>query len=149
MSILDIRSEFCDATALNTGAAGTYLIGSQIDTGAPASKDFGNVEPMWLVIGVDTAAASTGGALTVQFKLASDDSAAVHVSTSTVLVASPVFTQAQLIAGFEWAVQLPGGTSERYLGILQVTAGEAATAGKVNAYLTPNYKKNIAYPDGL
>lgn len=148
MAILSVRDEFCDAVALNTGGAGTYLIGSQIDTGAPASKDFGTV-PIWLVINVDTAAASTGGALTVQFKLASDDSAAVHVSTSTVLVTSPVFTQAQLVAGFEWAVQIPGITSERYLGILQVTAGEAATAGKVNAYLTTDYKKNIAYPDGL
>jgi hypothetical protein len=30
--VLDERTEFCDATALNTGAAGTYLIGDVIDS---------------------------------------------------------------------------------------------------------------------
>ena len=29
--ILDERTEFCDATALNTGAAGSYLIGDVVE----------------------------------------------------------------------------------------------------------------------
>jgi hypothetical protein len=30
-AIMDSTNEFCDATALNTGAAGTYLIGNVVD----------------------------------------------------------------------------------------------------------------------
>src|SRR4051812_40283389 len=30
-AVMDSRAEFCDATALNTGAAGTYLIGNVMD----------------------------------------------------------------------------------------------------------------------
>ena len=50
--ILDKFGEFCDAVACNTGAAGTYLLGSQIDIGAV--RDVGNGEELYLVISVDT-----------------------------------------------------------------------------------------------
>ena len=50
--ILDERNEFADAVALNTGAAGSYLIGDQIDLGV--ARDIGNGEPLHLVISVDT-----------------------------------------------------------------------------------------------
>ena len=42
--ILDERNEFADAVALNTGAAGSYLIGDQIDLGV--ARDIGNGEPL-------------------------------------------------------------------------------------------------------
>ena len=35
--ILDERGEFCDATALNTGAAGSYLLGDVVD-GSPKDR---------------------------------------------------------------------------------------------------------------
>lgn len=146
--LLDARNEFCDATAINTGAAGKYLIGSQIDTGAPASKDLGVGNDMWLVIQVDTACASTGSG-TLAFTLASDDSASVHTSTSTAHLTSPVFAAATLVAGYEYACKLPAGTYERYLGIIQTTATAAYESGKVNAFLTRNYRKNTNYPDGI
>jgi len=58
--ILDKRTEFCDATALNTGAAGTYLIGDQIDLGV--ARDIGTGEQLYLVITVDTPPTSAGAA---------------------------------------------------------------------------------------
>jgi len=146
--LLDARSEFCDATAVNTGAAAPYLIGSQIDTGTPTSKDLGVGNDMWLVVQVDTACASTGSG-TMSFSLASDSSAAVHTTTSTVHLTSPVFAAATLVAGYEYACKLPAGTYERYLGILQTTAVAAFESGKVNAFLVKDYKKNTNYPDGL
>ena len=42
--ILDKLNEFADATALNTGAAGGYLIGNQIDLGLNG-RDVGGIEP--------------------------------------------------------------------------------------------------------
>lgn len=145
--ILDERNEFCDATALNTGVAGSYLVGDVIDLGA-TSSDIGNGEPMYLVIQVDTAATS-GGAATGQFHLCSDAQAAIavdgsatyHFSTSAIPVAS-------LVAGYRVAVvALPQGTYERYLGVVQTTGTAAFTAGKVNAFLTHDAAKWVATAD--
>lgn len=145
--ILDERNEFCDATALNTGAAGSYLVGDVIDLGA-TSSDIGNGEPMYLVIRVDTTATS-GGAATGQFHLCSDAQAAIavdgsatyHFSTSAIPVAS-------LVAGYSVAVvALPHGTYERYLGVVQTTGTAAFTAGNINAFLTHDVAKWKAYAD--
>lgn len=146
--ILDERLEFADATALNTGAAGTYLIGDVVDLGV--SRDIGEGESLYLVIQVDTTATS-GGSAPGQFKLASDAQAAIATDGSATVhfetVAIPVAT---LVAGYRvCAIALPRGTYERYLGILQVTGTAAFTAGKVNAFLTDNPGKWTAYADAI
>lgn len=147
--ILDEYGEFCDATALNTGGAASYLIGDVIDLGAvTGNRNIGEGEDVYLVIQVDTTATS-GGAATGAFHLASDAQAAIavdgsasyHFSTSAIPVAT-------LVAGYEIAcVRLPSGSYERYLGILQTTAVAAFTAGKVNAFLTKSPNKYRSYPD--
>lgn len=132
--ILDDRLEFCDAQALNTGAAGSYLIGDVVDTGGDGLND---VEDLYLVINVDTAVTSAGAA-TVQFHLCSDAQAAIATdTTATYHWSSPAIPKATLVAGYYVAkVELPKGTYERYIGILQTTGTAALTAGKVNAFLT-------------
>ncbi len=152
--IIDERTEFCDATALNTGAAGSYLVGDVIDLGllygSTTGDNVGVVDDLWLVIQVDTAATS-GGSATGQFHLASDSTASIatdgsatyHFSTSAIPVAS-------LTAGYTVAmVKIPVGTYERYLGILQTTGTAAFTAGKINAFLTPNVARWTAKPDAI
>ena len=147
--VLDERTEFCDAVSLNTGAAGSYLLGDQIDTGSVA-RDLGeSADDLYLVLQVDTTATS-GGSATVAFHLASDSTASVatdgsatyHFSTSAIPVAT-------LVAGYVIAiVALPKGkTYERYLGILQTTAVAALTAGKINAFLTNDASNWRHYPD--
>ena len=146
--IFDSRNEFCDAVSLNTGAAGTYLLGSQIDmslTGVSTSPGHvGAIDDMYLVITVDTGitAASAG---TVQFKLASDDTASIatngtateHFSTAAFVTGSGTGTTT-LKAGTVLAIiEMPKSFSyERYLGVLQVTGTTAISAGKINAFLT-------------
>jgi hypothetical protein len=144
--ILDSRNEFCDATALNTGAAGTYLIGSQVDTSL--ANNVNDVDELYLVISVDTAVTS-GGSATVQFHLASDDSASIATDGSaTYHWSSPAIPKATLVAGYYVAkVELPKGDYERYLGILQTTGTAALTAGKVNAFLTKTPVTWKAYTD--
>jgi len=144
--ILDKRNEFCDAVALNTGAAGTYLLGDQIDLGV--ARDMGNGEPMYLVITVDTLPTSAAGTATAQFTLASDDSASISTSTSTVHLLTKAFAISEMAAGKVLAaVALPmeGVAYERYLGVLQTTGTQAFTAGKVNAFLTHDVAKWVAY----
>jgi hypothetical protein len=133
--ILDERTEFCDATSLNTGAAGSYLIGDVIDLGV-AGRDIGQGTPLYLVVQVDTAATS-GGAATGQFNLVTDDNAGL--SSPTTLFSSRAVPVASMTAGATLLVaQLPieGVAYERYIGIQQVTGTAAFTAGKVNAFLT-------------
>lgn len=158
--ILDERLEFLDATALNTGAAATYLIGDVIDTGplgnaaqgvTVLNSDLaGGADSLYLVVGVDTAATS-GGAATLQIQLASDAQAAIATDGSaTVHFASAVIPVASLVAGFYVArVMLPIGTYERYLGILQITGAFAFTAGKLNAFLTNDVAAYRVYADAV
>lgn len=134
--IIDSTLEMLDAVAINTGGAGTYLLGSQIDTSVV--RDIGQGRPAYLVITVDTACASATG--TLQLKLASDASASIATDgTASEHWVSDTFLEATLGVGKTWVVPLPSGTAlpyERYLGILQVTATAAFTAGKLNAFIT-------------
>ena len=145
--ILDKRNEFCDAVALNTGAAGTYLVGDQIDLGAVA-RDVGNGEPMYLVITVDTLPTSAGAA-TAQFQLASDASASIATNgTATVHLETKAFAISEMAAGqmlAAIALPLEGVAYERYLGVLQITGTAAFTAGKINAFLTHDVAKWKSY----
>lgn len=147
--ILDERGEFLDATALNTGAAGTYLIGDVIDTApGPLTRDAGLADGLWFVVQVDTAATS-GGAATLQLKLVSDAQAAIATDGSaTEHLVTPVFALAAVSpAGKQlFAAKVPPGAYERYIGVLQVTGTAAFTGGKLNAFFTKDLAKWNAYP---
>lgn len=149
--LIDSRSQLCAKTALNGGGAGSYLIGSQIDLGpSPTLKDPNDNGQLYLVGIVRTAADSSGGTLTVAFALRSDDSESVHVSSSTPHIVIPAIAEANLTAGKVICRQaLPRGRNyERFLGIVQTTAGEAATAGAVDFFITTDPGKYEAYPEG-
>lgn len=147
--ILDERGEFADALAANTGAAGSYLLGDVIDLTATGA-DIGQGTEIWLVGQVDTTFTS-GGSGTYAFSLASDAQAAIAVDGSqTEHFRTAAYPVASLVAGFLiCAVRLPLGTYERYLGIIQTTAVAAATAGKVNFFLTRDVAKIKHYADAV
>lgn len=147
--IIDKRTEFADAAALNTGAAGSYRIGNVIDL-EKTGLDLGAGEPLYLVISVDSAA-SSGGSATAAFSLASDAQAAIATDgTATVHVKTDAIPVAQLTAGKRIiTVALPGGAYERYLGILQTTGTAAFTGGAIDAFLTPDPSGWKAYPDAI
>ena len=148
--ILDERNEFCDATSLNTGAAGTYNIGDVIDLGV--ARNLGGDQALYLVVTVDTGitvAASTG---TVQFQLVSDgtDTIATNGTQSIHAISKAHATSTAAIAAGSvlMAVQVPleGSTAyERYLSVQQVTGTTAINAGKVNAFLTTDVAAWKAY----
>lgn len=151
--ILDERLEICDATSLNTGAAGTYLLGDQIDLGV--ARDVGAGEPLYLVITVDTAITTAGSAGTVQFQLASDasasiatdGSASVHASSKAWVTGSTPIPAGTVLLCV--ALPMEGTVYERYLGLLQVTGTTALNAGKINAFLTHDVSRIKAYPDAI
>lgn len=143
MAIMDERTEFCDAVACNTGAAGTYNLGDIIDT--TVARDMGNGQPIYLIVSVDTEIITGGVAGTVAFQLVSDSTSTIATDgTQTVHYASKAFVTddtalTELQAGeFAVCVALPleGVAYERYLAVQQVTGTTAITAGKVNAFLS-------------
>jgi hypothetical protein len=153
---MDKYLEFADAVSV-AAAAGTALIGSQIDMGA-THRDIGNGQPLYLVITTDTEIITGGAAGTVQFKLSSDASAAIATDGSaTDHWASRLFVSDDAAAnetvfnagGVIAVVPLPmeGAVYERYLGILCVTATTTTTAGKINAFLTQDPSRWAAYAD--
>lgn len=151
--ILDRLNEFCDATPLNTGAAGTYLLGNQIDLGV-AARDVGVGESLYLVIQVATAitvASSTG---TVSFSLASDDTAAISTSTASIHMTSKAWATSTtpIPAGTVlFCIELPmeGTVYERFLGILQNTGTTAINAGAIDAFLVNDVAKWKPYADAV
>lgn len=148
--ILDERAEFCDATSLNTGAAGIYLIGDVMDL--TVVRDIGNVDELYFVVQVDTSVTS-GGSATVAFTLASDAQAAIATDGSaSAHFTSAAIPKATLVAGYvAVATKMPreGTAFERYLGVLQTTGTAALTAGAVSAFLTPHFAKYKAYANGI
>lgn len=154
--IIDKNLEMLDAVACNTGAAGTYLLGDQIDTqgttiGATL-RDLGTYSGVYLVLQVDTGITTAGAAGTVQFKLASDAAAAIatdgsateHFATKAFVTGATAIAAGTVLA----CVELPWeATYERYLGILQVTGTTALNAGKINAFLTLDPAKWRALAD--
>lgn len=145
--ILDKLNEFADATALNTGAAGGYLIGNQIDLGLN-DRDVGNGEPLYLVIQVDTAI-TAGASGTVAFSLASDATAVINPAASTKHLTTPVFTVGAGIAAgtvlYAGAIPSDGNAYKQFLGIVQTTGVAAVTAGAVSAFLVRDVAKWKAY----
>ena len=147
--ITDKRTIFCDGVALDTGVAGTYLIGDVIDI--EALRDLGQGTNIYLVATVETTATS-GGSATLQLKLSSDAQAAIATDGSaTDHIVSAEFAVADLGAGkslIAAALPLEGAAYERYIGVLQVTGTAAFTAGAVDVFLTPDVAKWKAYADG-
>jgi len=153
---MDKALEFADAVSV-AAAAGTALIGSQIDLGS-VHRDVGVGTPLYLVITTDTEIITGGSAGTIQFQLVSDASASIAVDGSaSVHWASRLFVtddsaanDPQMNAGGVIAVvalPMEGVVYERYLGILAVIATTTVTAGKINAFLTTDPAKWAAYPD--
>lgn len=146
--ILDEQNEFADAVAVTGTAASTYVLGDYIDLGStPTLKDIGVGEDLYLVIGVDTAIAASGGAANVTFKLVSDSVVTLDSSPTTHWTSGAI-AKGTLVAGYIVArVKLPAGNYERYLGVTFTPDTNDTTAGKVNAFLTKDINRWIALPN--
>lgn len=146
--IADKLATFADDTALNTGVAGSYIIGDQIDL--QVARNVGvalGFAQLFLVIKVQTTATS-GGAATGTFDLVTDSDSAL--GSPTVLASTAAFPVASMTAGtILGIIALPiGGTFERYLGIQQRTGTAAFTAGKIDAFLTTTPPARRDYAQG-
>ena len=151
--LLDKLGEFCNEVTLTAGAGTTKIIGSQVDLGT-VPRDIGQGQPIYVQFSIDVA---VSGGTTNQFTIVSDSTASLDTTEpptdATVHYKSDVFTNAELVQGFAWAVALPmgdvggaGTVYERFLGILNTDVG-SASGGSISIYLTFDPHGWRAYPD--
>jgi hypothetical protein len=143
--IIDSTLEFADGEDISQ-VTGTYLATNQVDLGV-AGRDIGNGEPLYLVIQIDTAVSGTSS--TIQFRLRSDDSAAIHATTSSGHIDTGAIAEAVLVAGKTYVLPLPveGTTYERYLGLQAIVGTATTSAGTYSAFLTRDPYGNKSYAD--
>ncbi len=153
--LLDATLEFCDAVSV-ANAAGTFLLGSQVDT--TVARNVGNGRPIYWVITIDTEIITGGSAGTVRFKLASDDTASISTTTSSVHIQTGEYVTDDAVAHpfpigsilGSWALPsqiFADNDYERYLGVLEVVTTTTITAGKINSFLTVDPVGWTAAPD--
>lgn len=147
--ILDERTEFCDSTAVNTGGAGNYTLGDQIDLGASQRRDLGGDGAPYVVIQVDTGLVGTTG--TITFQLVSADDAVlttnpiVHLQSAAFSTTAGSGTTTLAPGTVLLKAQVPIDFCRRFLGIRQVTATAATSAGAISAFLTMDSNAWRAY----
>lgn len=145
--IIDYENQFSDAQAVTS----TAISSNVIDLGAtPTTRDIGNGQQLYLVVVTQTAATDTSSDATLTVTLESDStadlatSATTHFSTGALAFAT--FSPAGTVLV---ATPLPLGSYERYLGVRYTVASGPLTAGKFDAFLTPDIQKWVALPDAL
>lgn len=145
--IMDSLLEFADGEDISQ-TAGTYLATNQIDM--QDARDIGNGQPLYLVIQIDTAVVGTSS--TVNFRLRSDSSAAIHATTSTAHIETGAIAEALLVAGYQVIIPLPPEGSnayERFLGVQAIVGTATTSAGTYSAFLTLDPVGNKSYPDAV
>jgi len=142
--ILDALLEMSDAQAVTVTAISTNVI----DLGPVTDnvlRDIGTGEETYWVLSVGTTFTAAGAA-TLVAALVSDStvnlatSATTHVTTAAIPVAS-------LVAGYQYAVRLPAGNYEQYLGTQYTVATGPMTAGAINSFITKDAQNWRTYAD--
>lgn len=131
---------------LPSGSGGASTPGYNAGVSANAGRDLGIGGEMWLEVLVTAAVAQSANSAT--FKLVTDGDATM--GSPVVLLSSPAFTAAQLIAGFAFRTQLPQSlVYERYLGLDVAILTTAWTAGTVEGKLLVNIQASDLYDTGF
>lgn len=147
MAIMDSRTLFGEDFDLDQ-EAGTYLLTNQIDLGI-AGRDPGNGQPVYLNVVVTETFTDGGDSATLQLRLASDDSASIHATTSTGHLLTAPMLKALLVAGnrFSFPIPVEGLAYERFLGLQAIVGTAGFDAGMITAWLSLDPIGWKAHPD--
>lgn len=138
---------------LPTGSGGSAATGYNAGSSANAGRDLGLGGELWLEVLV-TATVTSSSTASVRFDFVTDSSATLsNVVSSTgvgVLLSSPVFAKATLVAGFLYRTQLPAGlTYQQYIGLNVNIATTNLTAGTFEGKLIMNVQASDLYLSGF
>lgn len=161
--ILDSRLTFGSKLVVTGTAGAKVAIGDVIDLGAilggtagatALTFDIGIGEDLWFVVNIDTTIITGGGAGTVAFSLNSNATADLASTPTEHFLSAAYVTGATSAAnitspGTAVAIRLPAGSYQRYLVLGETIGSTTITAGKINAFITKDFAKNIAYPNAV
>lgn len=134
--LFDSQAAFAKGTALSTAGTGTTLLGTVMDLQVDGQNIGVTPQPMFVWCGVSTAITAAATA-TLQLQLVTADSADLTSSPVVVLQTLALDAASGIAQGTELLnISLPITTYKRYLGMRQVIAAAAVTAGGVYALLT-------------
>lgn len=147
MAIMDTLTMFGEDFDCDSETA-TLLFTNQIDLGA-AGEDPGNGQVVYLNVVVTEAFTDGGDSATLQLRLASDDSATIHATTSTGHFLSAPMLKAALPLGatFSFPIPVQGLEYERFLGLQAIVATAGFDAGMLTAWLSLDPIGWKSYPD--
>lgn len=146
MGFIDKRTEMSDVQ--DGGAFGTGA--NLADKAIPLSvaRNIGNADQLFWVIRVEEEAVTSAGAAGVNFKLITDDNAAMGSNVS--LVESGIIPKADLVIGYELILPLPvSDLYEEFLSVDYFVDTAALTAGKFSSYITDKIQQNRSYPNNI
>ena len=131
--IMDSLLEFADSQSI-AATASTILSTNVVNL--QEARDMGNGQPLYLVIQIDTAV--VGSSSTINFRLRSDSTAAIHATTSTSHIETGAIAEAVLVAGYQVVIPLPieGNAYEQYIGVQAIIGTATTSAGAYSAFLT-------------
>ena len=131
--IMDSLLEFADSQSI-AATASTILSTNVVNL--QEARDMGNGQPLYLVIQIDTAV--VGSSSTINFRLRSDSTAAIHATTSTSHIETGAIAEAVLVAGYQVVIPLPieGNAYEQYIGVQAIIGTATTSAGAYSSFLT-------------
>ena len=137
---------------LPTGSGGASPTGYNAGVATNAGRDLGIGGEMWFYV-LTTVTVTSAGAPTVNFILASDTVATLanvaEVTGVGVMVMSPNFLKATLVAGFRYATQLPASlVYNEFIGLDVYLATATLTAGTFESGIIINIQASDLYGQG-
>lgn len=146
--LLDKQLELSDSQAVTATAVSTNIIdrgGASFNTLVDLGPGAG---PLWLVCQVDTLFTAAGAA-TLQVTIESDSTANLATSP-TVHYTSPIYAVATLTAGRQlFAIPLPAGDWEQYIGGRYTVATGPMTAGAISLFATRDLQSYRPYANAI
>lgn len=131
---------------LSSPSGGSSTPGYNAGVAVNAGRDLGVGTEFWWQVLVTVSVAQAAN--NASFKLVTDSTATI--ATVNVLLASPAFSAAQLVAGTFFRAQLPASLSYlEFLGLDVSIATTAWTAGTIESELLPNIQQSDLYLSGF
>lgn len=140
----------CDQQSLVNGV-GTFLSEGSFDAGTvdtmvaafqargAVRHDVGQGNPLFLNVQIVEDVDSAGGAATLKVELVTADDEALTSNLVSVAITGDAIAEATLVAGYKFPFPVilpPGLGADRFYGLRFTVAGEAITAGKIDAWLS-------------
>lgn len=141
------KDAFSDAQSIVGVAAAAINSTNYRDLGV--ARDISPGQDLWLVILIQTTVLAAAGAANVTFKLLEDSQADMASGSAKTLWSSAAIAKATLVAGYVVAKIKVPSTSKRYLRVTATPDTNDTTAGKIDAFLTPNADAWKSYASGF